>query len=107
MYGRDPQLPTDAILVPELETQYVDVQDFQSEMVKGISQAWKLARENIERAQKYQKSHTISKPRIQILRWETESLFICLLRREEKHTNLHVPFMALFMWYSYWRMEYG
>ena len=56
MYGRDPQLPTDAILVPEPERKYVEVQDFRSEMVMGISQAWKLARENIEQAQKYQKS---------------------------------------------------
>ena len=56
MYGRDPQLPTDAILVPEPDRKYVEVQDFRSEMVMGISQAWKLARENIEQAQKYQKS---------------------------------------------------
>lgn len=56
MYGRDPQLPTDAILVPEPKRKYVEVQDFRSEMVMGISQAWKLAKENIEQAQKYQKS---------------------------------------------------
>ena len=36
MYGRDPQLPTNVILVPEPDRQYVDVQDFRSEMVMGI-----------------------------------------------------------------------
>ena len=56
MYGRDPQLPTDPLLVSEPDRHCVDVQDFRSELVMGISQAWKLARESIERAQKYQKS---------------------------------------------------
>ena len=53
MYGT-PSCPP--ILVPEPEREYVNVQDFRSKMVMGNSQAWKLARKNVERAQKYQKS---------------------------------------------------
>ena len=55
LYGRDPQIPTaEAPSTPS--TPYtVDLDDYRSEFVTGLSDAWKAAAENIKAAQCHKK----------------------------------------------------
>ena len=55
LYGRDPQLPTDAALCPPVERSTVRTDDYGSSLVQFMSDAWKLARTSIEKAQSRQK----------------------------------------------------
>ena len=55
LYGRDPQLPTDAMLSPPVDRHNVDVDDFKSEMTLHMSEAWELARASVKKAQHRQK----------------------------------------------------
>ena len=55
LYGRDPQLPTDMALSPPTVRHTMDVDDYKSRMLLDMSNAWKLAQENLEKAQGKQK----------------------------------------------------
>jgi len=55
VYGRDPRIPTSTVLSQKQSVYSVDLNDYKSEFVCNLSQAWDLARANIERAQKRQK----------------------------------------------------
>ena len=55
LYGRDPQLPTDMALLPPTVRHTMDVDDYKSRMLLDMSNAWKLAQENLEKAQGKQK----------------------------------------------------
>ena len=55
LYGRDPQLPTSEMLEPQVDRISYNLDDYKSEMVRHTSEAWKLAKDNVKRAQKSQK----------------------------------------------------
>ena len=55
LYGRDPRLPTEAALSPPQERYPIDVDDYKSEVVTKMSDAWELACKNICKAQSQQK----------------------------------------------------
>ena len=57
LYGRDPQLPTSEMLEPQVDRVTYNLDDYKTEMVKHMSDAWKLAQENVKRAQKSQKKY--------------------------------------------------
>ena len=57
LYGRDPQLPTSEMLEPQIDRITYNLDDYKTEMVKHMSEAWKLAQENVKHAQKSQKKH--------------------------------------------------
>ena len=58
LYGRDPQLPTDAMLSHPVDRHNVNVDDFKSEMTLHMSEAWELARANVKKAQHRQKKQS-------------------------------------------------
>ena len=55
LYGRDPQLPTQAALSPPVQREFVQLDDYRSLMVRAMSEAWDVAQKNIHKAQKRQK----------------------------------------------------
>ena len=55
LYGRDPRLPTDAALCAPINRRYVEIDDYKSELVAGLSEAWELARTHVQQAQRRQK----------------------------------------------------
>lgn len=57
MYGRDPRIPTETILTYERSPYAVDVEDYKTDLCSGLSSAWSLARENLEKAQVAQKKY--------------------------------------------------
>ena len=57
LYGRQPVLPTDEVLQPKEEDNYQFVSEFAEVMVENMQEAWKLARENISKAQSHQKNY--------------------------------------------------
>ena len=56
LYGRDPQIPTAEALSTPSTPYTVDLDDYRSELVTGLSDAWKAAAENIKAAQCRQKN---------------------------------------------------
>ena len=64
LYGRDPHLPTEAALSPPQERYPIDLDDYKSEVMTKLSDAWELARKNIQKAQGRQKRQhdRISRP---------------------------------------------
>ncbi len=55
LYGRDPQLPTEAALNQPKTRYQVDLDDYKLELTDNLTQAWELAQTQIKKAQKYQK----------------------------------------------------
>ena len=55
LYCRDPQLPTETILLPPVDLQTVEVDDYKSAMVREMGSAWNQARQAVEKAQRQQK----------------------------------------------------
>lgn len=55
LYGRDPKLPTDAAMCAPVNGMYVEIDEYKSELTVGLTEAWKLAREHVLKAQRHQK----------------------------------------------------
>ena len=56
LYGRDSRLPTDQALSPKPPRDIIDVDTYKSEVSQGLSAAWKLTREQVQKAQRRQKT---------------------------------------------------
>lgn len=56
MFGRDPCQPTDEALSCPTTPYMIDLDDYKSELVQGLSDAWEVAAKNIESAQGRQKT---------------------------------------------------
>ena len=50
-YGRDARIPTDSVLYHVRSPYAIDVEDYKEELLSGLTLAWKLARDNIQKAQ--------------------------------------------------------
>ena len=57
LYGRDARLPTEAALTQPRTCYQVDIDDFKTDLVCNLSEAWELARQNISQSLKKQKQH--------------------------------------------------
>jgi hypothetical protein len=55
LYGRDPRLPTPAVLSPKETRTVVDLKGYGVELHSRMAEAWELARQQITRAQQHQK----------------------------------------------------
>ena len=55
LYGRDSGLPSEEALSQPSTPYMVDVDDYKTELVTGMTDAWKLAGEHIKEAQQWQK----------------------------------------------------
>ena len=57
LYGRDPQIPTEAALSHPKTRYQVDLDDYKKDLVGSLSQAWELARTQVKKAQQKQKKY--------------------------------------------------
>ena len=57
LYGRDPRLPTDAILCPSNTRTLTDLREYGCDLAQKMSDAWEVARQCIGKAQRRQKSY--------------------------------------------------
>jgi len=57
LYGRDARIPCESTLSTTRTAYQVDIDDYKSELVHGLPEAWQLARNEIQRSQKYQYDH--------------------------------------------------
>ena len=57
LYGRDARLPTDAAFTQALTPYLVDVDDYEMELMVGLTESWKHARQCIAQAQAKQKKY--------------------------------------------------
>ena len=55
LFGRDPQVPSETVLSRPAHRYQVDMDDYIFDLVQGLTQAWKTARETIQDQQKRQK----------------------------------------------------
>ena len=55
LYGKDARVPTSTVLSYTRSPYAVDMDDFKEDLVAGLSQAWKLAAESINKSQASQK----------------------------------------------------
>ena len=55
VYGRDPKLPTETALCPPNYYDFLDLDDYKSVMLQGMSTAWDRAQKSLLKAQKQQK----------------------------------------------------
>ena len=56
LYGRDPQLPKEAVLTPDPDRSQLDLDDNKSDLTHRMSEAWELAKDSVMKAQKSQKT---------------------------------------------------
>ncbi len=71
LYGRDPRLPMEAALSSPLQRSYVEIDDYKFEVVMGLTDAWKMARDNVEKAQRRQKKCYDRRAKILRTEWGT------------------------------------
>ena len=57
MYGRDPRITTETLLTQSRSQYAADADDYKIDLCSSFSVAWRLARENIEKAQVAQKNY--------------------------------------------------
>lgn len=55
LYGRDPRIPSESALSSPSTPYMVDLEDYKSELTNNLSDAWAIARANIQEAQACQK----------------------------------------------------
>ena len=55
LHGRDARIPCDALLLTKRTPYQVDIDDYKSELVFGLAEAWRTAGEHIQRSQRKQK----------------------------------------------------
>ena len=55
MFGRDPRQPVEEALSCPTSPYLVDLDDYKSELVRGLSDTWNIAKEHIQSAQNHQK----------------------------------------------------
>jgi len=63
LYGRDPRLPT-TLGLDSAQHHIADLDTYKEEVAFKFSEAWKLARDNIKKAQQYQKKQYDRKTRL-------------------------------------------
>lgn len=63
LYGRDPRLPTEAVMCPKANKMSMDLQEYGVELTQRMAGAWELARKCIGRAQRRQKTYYDKKGR--------------------------------------------
>ncbi len=56
LFGRDARLPTETALTQPRTPYQVDLKDYRTEVVSGLSEAWELARKKVKKAQQHQKN---------------------------------------------------
>ena len=59
LYGRDAQLPTEAALTNPKTWYQVDLDDYKTELVGSLSQAWELPHAQVKKAQQKQKYYDL------------------------------------------------
>ena len=64
LYGRDPVLPTEEALSQPVKRCYLKYDDYRSQIVRNLSEAWARARQNIQKAQRQQKKQHDQKTRM-------------------------------------------
>ena len=55
LYGRDPRIPSESALNCPATPYMVDLDDYKSELTSNLTDAWEIARANIQEAQAHQK----------------------------------------------------
>ena len=63
LYGRDPRLPTPALLCPVKAKKMMDLKEYGTELQAKMGDAWELARRNVTKAQRKQKEFYDQKSR--------------------------------------------
>ena len=63
LYGRDARIPTETTLSTPISSYQVDMDDYRTKPVTGLTEAWKIAKSNIGKAQRRQKIHYDKKAR--------------------------------------------
>ena len=57
LYGRDPTLPIDEVLMPVPDQTFALTSEYAEEVVENLQEAWTMARANIQKSQKKQKAY--------------------------------------------------
>ena len=100
VYGRDARIPTDTVLTHQRSPYAVDIVDYREDILSSLSAAWKLASDNIGKAQDNQKKHQTVLANLHLFVLVTVSWFICHPRLKGRTGSCHAHFMALLCTYS-------
>ena len=55
LYGRDAKIPTETALSSPILPMKVDLEDYRTQLVNGLTEAWEIAKSNIKKSQQKQK----------------------------------------------------
>lgn len=87
LYGCDARIPTEAAPNASLSLHMLDIADYRTELVIGLTTAWNSACTCITKAQK----NMTDMPNLQYIRSVTELWFTCLMRCQV-HRKLSLPY---------------
>jgi len=87
LYGRDPQLPTEAALSQPKTRYQVDLDDYKTKLFGSLSHAWELARSQVKKAQQKQKYYdrNAKEPRFK----EGDRVFVYMPSEKKKKGKAH------------------
>ncbi len=95
LHGRDPRLPSVLELEPPQLREEVDLDTYKGELMTGLTEAWSLAKKNVQKAQKAQKKCYDQRAKEPAFK---EGSCICRRKRPARHTNLQDHSMGLSEW---------
>ena len=99
LYGRDARIPTETVLLQPKTAYQVDMDDYKSELIANMSDAWELAYKNIESAQSKQKVKYDKHSRTCPLKIGDRVMVHMPGEVKGSHGSLHVPFTAHIVFY--------
>ena len=94
LYGRDARVPTEAALSTVRTAYQVDIDDYKSELVYGLSESWKIAQEQIKKAQKRQKRQYDHRARPKDIRVGDRVMVYMPYERTGKNRKLSRPYFG-------------
>ncbi len=92
LYGRDPRIPTETVVSYVCSPYVVDLDEYKEEFLNHMSHAWKLALENIQKAQVTQKKSYDKKAREVDLKVGERVMVLMPSETQEKNWKLARPF---------------
>ena len=94
LYGRDARIPTDSVLAYSRSPYAVDLEDYKEDLLTEMSAAWKLASDNISKAQCAQKRAYDKKSKEVDLRVGDRVMVLMPAEKQGKNWKLSRPFLG-------------
>ena len=95
LYGRDARIPCESVLSTKGTPYQVDIDDYKSELVFSLAEAWQVARDHIQKSQCKQKKSYDKRAKSRAIRIGDRVMVLMPQEQTGKNRKLHRPYLGL------------